>query len=393
MHADLDLLWPVALFLAAVVAMLAVTQRLRVDPIIGYLGLGLALGPNGAGLLTSSETIAFIAELGVGFLLFTIGLELSFERLRAMWRAILGLGGLQVAASTAALAGLAVWSGVARAPQALVLGAALALSSTAVVMHLLRRRRETQTRVGHTAFAILLFQDLATVPLLVLVGLPPGQPVLTSLAEALITGTLALAAIVAFGRWVLRPSLTVVDSQRTPEMFLASTLLGIVGAMAAAATAGLSAAVGAFLAGLLLAETEHRARIATDLEPFRALLLGVFFVSVGLGVDPAILFENAATIALAVPVLLGTKALVIAALAAASRHRLEEVPRISLLLSGGGEFAFVLLAAAATGGTADPGLTQLGIAVATATLLLIPALDAAGRSAAAAVSAWRPRKE
>ena len=289
-------------------------RRFGGSPVIGYLAAGAILGPLGLGALkyeaplllwitvADAKNVAGIAELGVVFLLFLIGLELSLERLLTMRRLVFGLGGLQVVLTAAALTGIGVAVGLS-AEAALILGLSLALSSTAVVLDVLSAHRRLNTTTGRVSFAVLLAQDLAVIPLFLLIaGLAASDDgtVLAGLASAIVKAGLALLLIVGAGRLLLRPLLRHVAMSGAPELFTAATLLVVVGSGVAAALAGLSMALGAFVAGLMLAETEYRKAIETIVEPFKALLLGVFFFTIGMKFDVREVFADPLAILAAV---------------------------------------------------------------------------------------------
>ncbi|MBI2767965.1 MAG: cation:proton antiporter, partial [Chloroflexi bacterium] len=283
---------------AAVVA--PVVHRLKISPVLGFFAVGAALGPHGLGRLadysraidwltvTGEKQIAFIADLGIVFLLFFIGLELSMRRLLTMRRLVFGLGGLQGLVTTVVISFGALWVGQPPAA-ALIIGACLALSSTALVMEVLSGQRRMMSTTGRTSFAILLAQDLAVVPLLFLIGALGRAADTTSVAQgvviALVEAAVAIAVIAVVGRLVLKPLFKRAAGTDNPEFFMAATLLIAVGSGVIAAYAGLSMALGAFVAGLLLAETEYRRAVEAMIDPFRGLLLGVFFFSVGMHID------------------------------------------------------------------------------------------------------------
>ena len=275
-------------------------KRLGLNPVLGYLGAGALLGPLGLGSFVEAlpalywftvvdiRNVAGIADLGVVFLLFLIGLELSYDRLMAMRRLVFGLGGLQIAVSGAAIAGVAAWAGQSGAA-AIVIGACLALSSTAIVLEILSAEGRLNTVTGRASFAVLLAQDLAVVPILMFIsiaGKEGGTSVPLTVARALLEAALAVSLIVVVGRLFLRPLFRLVASVRSSELFIAAILFVIVATGVAAAMAGLSMAFGAFVAGLLLSETEYRKAIEATVEPFKGLLLGLFFFTVGMGIDP-----------------------------------------------------------------------------------------------------------
>ena len=274
-------------------------HRFGLNPVLGYLGAGAILGPLGLGSFIGSfpflywftvidaRNVSGFADLGIVFLLFLIGMELSYERLKAMRRLIFGLGGSQIVLSAAVIGGIAALAG-SKPPVALILGACLALSSTAIVVELLSRQGRLNTSAGRASFATLLAQDLAVAPLLLFIsifGTGEAGSVVATLLLALTNAAIALGVIVIVGRVVMRPLFRLVASAGMSELFVATTLFVIVATGVAAAVAGFSMALGAFVAGLLLAETEFRKAIETAIDPFKGLLLGLFFFTVGMNID------------------------------------------------------------------------------------------------------------
>ncbi|MCG8543188.1 MAG: monovalent cation:proton antiporter-2 (CPA2) family protein, partial [Alphaproteobacteria bacterium] len=299
MHLETLDLHNVIVFLVAAGVVVPLIKRLRISPVLGFLVVGIVIGPNGLGrfvdtlpwlgymVVTDLDGVRALAELGVVFLLFMIGLELSVDRLWAMRRLVFGLGGAQVVVSGVVIALIAAAYGN-DLPMATVIGAAFALSSTAIVMQLLSEHRRLGTATGRTSFSILLFQDLAVLPILFLVAAFTAQKsgsVALTFLWAIGQALLAVAVIFVLGRLVIRPLFRFIGSGASHEMFLALVLLVIVGTALATHEAGLSMALGAFLAGLLFAETEYRHEIEVDIEPFKGLLLGLFFISVGMAID------------------------------------------------------------------------------------------------------------
>ncbi|ACL60305.1 cation:proton antiporter [Methylobacterium nodulans] len=380
------------LFLVTAGVVVPLFHRLRISPVLGFIGAGALLGPSGLGRLTDSvpwlanitianrSEIAHLAELGVIFLMFMIGVELSWERLRILRRLVFGLGSLQVVVSSLLLGGLLLWLGVSPTAAALV-GLALALSSTAVVLPVLAEQKRLNTPAGRVSFAVLLFQDLAVAPVLfaiVVLGRKDGNAI-GGLALALGQAVVAVALIVGAGRLGLRPLFQLVARTRSPELFMAACLLVIVATALVAAASGLSTTLGAFVAGLLLAETEYRRAIEATIDPFKGLLLGVFFVSVGMNLDPAQLVNApAAILGLALAVIL-LKGAVILALARALKLSRAVAVETALLLGAGGEFAFVLIGSALGAGLVPEGLGQAALIVTTVTMVMIPALAALAR--------------
>lgn len=330
------------LLLAAIVAV-PLAQRLRASPVLGYLAAGLVVGPFGFGFIENTDDAERLAEFGVVFLLFTVGLDMPLQRLMAMRRYIFGLGLAQVVV-TAAVIGVAAWKFGLPPPAALVIGSALALSSTATVLQLLTERGELTSRTGRVSFAILLFQDLSVAPLLALLPLlrPGGSSMAAALALALAKGVAALIIILLLGRLVLRPLYRIIAATRIRETFAATNLLVVLGIGSATALAGMSMALGAFLAGLLLAETEYRHQVEADIQPFRGLFLGLFFITVGMVIDLPFVLRHWATVLELTLALLVTKPLLLLGLARIAGVATPSAVRISLLLSQAGEFAFVV---------------------------------------------------
>jgi CPA2 family monovalent cation:H+ antiporter-2 len=370
-------------------------RRFGASPVLGYLAAGALLGPFGLGALkelmpalkwitiTDAGNVAGIAELGVVFLLFLIGLELSFERLMTMRRLVFGLGGLQVIVTAAALTGIGVLAGTAPAV-ALTLGLCLALSSTAIVLEVLSGQRRLATLSGRASFAVLLAQDLAVIPLFLLISVLARRgeaSVLGGLATALTHAVLAMTAIVAAGRLLLRPLLRLVAGSGAAELFLAATLLVVVGAGVAAAIAGLSMALGAFVAGLLLAETEYRKAIETIVEPFKALLLGLFFFTIGMKIDVRELIASPFAVLGAVAGLIAMKVAILYGLLRLFRLPHSASVETSLPLGPGGEFAFVGIGLALAAGLVEARTASFALAVTAIGMALIPSLYQLARRA------------
>jgi K+:H+ antiporter len=368
-------------------------SRLGLNPTLGYLGAGAILGPLGLGsfirqapalywfTVGNAQNVAGIAELGVVFLLFLIGLELSLRRLLAMRRYVFGLGGLQVLIATAVLAGAAALAGQHPA-QAMILGACLSLSSTAIVLELLSKQERLTTGVGRVSFSVLLAQDLAVVPILMFVSILAAGPrgsALTSLATALFQAAVALVAIVAFGRLLLRPLFRLVSTTRSRDLFIAAVLFVILAAGVIANRAGMSMALGAFVAGLLLAETEYRKAIEAAIEPFKSLLLGIFFFTVGMEIDFRELVREPALVFGAVAILIGVKSLLVIGLGRLFRLSWPVAVESGLLLGPGGEFAFVSIGMAAAAGVIEASVASFVLAVTSITMAFTPLLAIAGR--------------
>ncbi len=381
-----------------------VVRRLGISPVLGYLGAGALLGPLGLGsfihrlpllywfTITEARHVEGIAELGIVFLLFLIGLELSVDRLMTLRRLVFGLGGLQVLLTTALIAGAAVLAG--QKPEvAMILGAALSLSSTAIVLELLSSQGRLTTGAGRASFSVLLAQDLAVIPLLLFVSIlggGAGGSVLASLAKALAQAAVALVVIAVLGRLLLRPLFRLVAATHSGELFIAAVLFVIVAAGVVASQAGLSMALGAFVAGLLLAETEYRKAIEATVEPFKGLLLGLFFFTVGMGIDFRELLREPAWLLACVGGLIAAKALLLLGLGKAFRLSWPAATETALLLGPGGEFAFVAIGMAAGLGLLGQPVASFALAVASLTMALTPLLSLAARRLAAGIAARRP---
>lgn len=367
-------------------------MRIGINSVLSFLLVGILLSPGvlgqwvrdvpalGAFVIWDRDNLEYIAELGVVFLLFLIGLELSFERLNTMRRLVFGLGGLQVLISLLVIAGFTLLIGF-DTKSAIIAGAALSLSSTAIVVQLLSDAKRLGSQTGRTSFAILLFQDLAVIPLLLLVSII-GQrdegSILLSIVLALAQAALAIIVIVVVGRFALRPLLRMVAAMNSADLFMATTLLIIVGTGVAANLAGLSMALGAFIAGLMLAETEFRRAIEAIIEPFKGLLLGAFFLVVGLGIDLGTLLQNPFRILALAIGLIAIKAIVIYLLARLFRVSRSAALETALLLGPGGEFAFVILGSALALGVMNGGTYRDELLIVTLTMVAIPVIARIG---------------
>ncbi len=347
-------LWLVNSFIYLCAAVIAVplSQAAGLGSIIGYLAAGIAIGPWGLGLVSNVEDILHFSEFGVVLMLFLVGLELEPKRLWNMRHSIFGWGSAQVlgCAVVLMLGGIAFGAGWRLA---LVAGLGLALSSTAIALQVMAQRNLLSTGSGQASFAILLFQDVAAIPILALL---PLLGVVTDATNSSSSGSNALeaakilgvvAGIVLGGRLLLRPVFRWIARSRTPEIFTAAALLLVVGIAGLMLQVGLSMALGAFLAGVLLAESEYRRELETDIEPFKGLLLGLFFIAVGMSIDFGVLMKSPGLMALIVVGFMAAKSLVIYLLAGHIELPFQERPVFTLLLAQGGEFAFVVFQAAA----------------------------------------------
>jgi CPA2 family monovalent cation:H+ antiporter-2 len=388
MHAEtgLETYKDLLLFLATAAIIVPFFKRFHVSPVLGYIAGGAFLGPFGLGALASSFpwlsniTIADVAqisslgEFGVAFLLFMIGLELSWDRLFRMRRLVFGLGALQVLVSTAILAGVAM-TFKHPATLSVIIGGALAMSSTAIVLPSLAERKKLNSGAGRATFAVLLFQDLSVAPLLFMVAMLSG-PAASSIGDAavyvLAPAVMALFAIVLLGRFLLRPLFHMVAAAGNSELFVAASLLVVIGAGMAMAASGQSMSLGAFVAGLLLGETEYRRQIEVTIQPFEGLLLGLFFLSVGARLDfSTVTAAPAQTIGVAASVIV-LKAVIILPLGLALGLPRRIAADIALWLAPAGEFALVLIGAAVAGNVITAQAGTVVIMVATLSMLAIP---------------------
>ena len=401
-------------FLAAAGVVVPLFNRFRISPVLGFLAAGVLLGPDGLGRFAGSgdwlswftisdpAQLTQLSELGVAFLLFTIGLELSWDRLRAMRRLVFGLGLMQVVACSAVLAAGFMLLGQTLAGAA-VLGLGLALSSTAVVMPVLAERGRLKGTVGRSTFAVLLAQDLAVAPILVTVGVMAAlasggggldPAVLGRSLLTLVPAAIGMGLLVVLGRVVLRPMFRSVARARRGdqggELFVAACLLVVVGAGVAAQASGLSMSIGALVAGVLLAETEFRRQVEVSIEPFKGLLLGVFFVGVGIGLDlDAVVAAPLVVLALAVAII-GIKAAVVFGLARLWGVGGRSAIETALVLGPAGEFAFVVLALGMREGVTSPDFTPTVLIAATLSMFAVPLMAMLGERLSKRSSADAP---
>ncbi|MEX0386896.1 cation:proton antiporter domain-containing protein [Spiribacter onubensis] len=365
----------ILILLAASVVVVALFRRLSLPPIIGYLAVGMAIGPSALGLLQETEGTHLLAEFGVVFLLFTIGLEFSFPQLHAMRWSVGVLGAGQVLASLI-LFGLVAWWLTGSPEIGIVLGGALALSSTAIVTKQLTEQLEIHTRHGRRAVGVLLFQDLAVVPLLIAIPILAGDSnhsLGTELGISLLKGIAVFAAMVWIGRKALRPIFHEVARARSNELFTLTVLLIAIAAAWATYLAGLSLALGAFLAGIMLGETEYRHQIDADIRPFRDVLLGFFFITVGMVIDLPVLLAGLHWVLLIAGGMMLVKLALVYSIAR-SVDPPREAGRTALILANGGEFGFALIALAISDDLMTPQNSQLVLAAIVVSMVAAPLL-------------------
>ncbi len=375
-----DLLETVLLLLAAAVAAVPVARVLGLSSVLGYLIAGWVIGGYALGVVPDPTEASALGEFGIVFMLFTLGLELSIERLRTMRRLIFGLGAAQVLVTGTALAVIGHLLGLPPAA-AVIAGAGLALSSTAIVLQTLSERGEVVARIGRVTIAILLFQDLAVAPLLALVPVI-GQENMSISYTALIAMAEAaglVVAIVLIGRFILRHVFRLVAVSQNREVFAALALLVALGTGYATEEVGLSMALGAFLAGILIAETEYRHQVEADIEPYRGIFLGLFFMTVGMRIDPMVIWAEADAIVALVAGIIIIKAMILVLLCRLSDLPLPLAARSGLLLSQGGEFGFVLFTLATDQGVITAEIKQLLVVTVAITMAITPILSMLGR--------------
>ena len=374
------LLQAVALLGAAVVAV-PLFRRLGLGSVLGYLAAGLVIGPSGLALFSEPEAILHFAELGVVMFLFVIGLEMRPAHLWSLRRQIFGLGALQIASCTLALTGVGLLLGLAP-PVAFIAGAGFVLTSTAIVMQALAERGDIALPRGQRMVSILLFEDLLIVPLLALVAFMSHAPAEPGTPSRLVEAGIAiasLAGLVAAGLYLLNPLFRVLAAARAREVMTGAALLVVLGAALLMDMGGLSTAMGAFLAGVLLSGSVFRHQIEADIEPFRGLLLGLFFMAVGMSLDLAVVRENWQLVLLAVPAMMLAKGACIYAVARLLRSSHADALDRATLMAQGGEFAFVLYSAAQAAGVIDGRISSTLTAVVVLSMVLTPLLVLAMR--------------
>jgi monovalent cation:H+ antiporter-2, CPA2 family len=380
MDAESTLLYNILGFLAAAIAVVFLFRRMKASPILGYLFAGILIGPFILGLVYDPMEVHFLGEIGVLFLLFTIGLELPLQRLQSLKNYVFGLGIGQVVLTGTIFTFIGLWAGLSK-EAALLVGGALALSSTAVVLQVLVDRRELATRFGRIAFSVLLLQDLAVVLLLILTTTlgKEGTNIFVELSFATLKAAIVLLGIIGIGRFVFRPLYRVVALSGNPELFMATTFLVVLGTAFVTEVSGLSRELGAFLAGILLAETEYRHQIEADIQPFRGLLLGVFFMSVGMAINLDVLLHTYTLVLSLLFFMLTLKGLLTFLVSRISGLKLATSLKVSLLLAGGGEFVFVIFSPTVAQKFLPPGFTDVLFLVVILSMALTPFLAMLGK--------------
>ena len=362
-------------YLGAAVLAVPLARLLGLGSIIGYLAAGIAIGPWGLSLVTDPQAMLSFAEFGVVLMLFLVGLELEPRRLWSLRRPIFGWGSVQLFGSAALVAGVGVAAGLDWR-LALVAGLGLGMSSTAIGLGVLAERNLMATSAGQSVLSVALLQDIAAIPILAILPLLAVGGAAESgngwWGAAKAFGV--IAAIILGGRLLLRPALRWIARSKTPEIFTAASLLLVVAVAALMQAAGMSMALGAFLAGVLLAESEYRRELETDIEPFKGLMLGLFFIAVGMSIDFAVVLEQPGRVLAIVAAFLLVKALVLIAMARALRIPLGEAPMFVIVLAQGGEFGFVVFQGAAAAGVIDAQVSSLLVAAIAISMLATPLL-------------------
>jgi monovalent cation:H+ antiporter-2, CPA2 family len=371
-----DSLLALLLLLTAAVVAVALARRFRLPAILAYLAIGIALGPHGAAVLAESEQVASFAEFGVVFLMFSIGLEFSLQRLKAMRSLVFGFGSAQMLLTVAG-AMLAAWLGYGQGWRAgLAIGLAVAMSSTAIVAKLLSDRFELHSRSGRQTMGVLLFQDLAVVPCLIL--LPalanPAEDLTRAMSLALVQAAVVLAVLIWAGQYLMRRIYDTVAARRSEELFVLATLWVVIGLAYATGAAGLSLALGAFVGGMLISETMYRHQVEADIRPFRDILLGLFFVTVGMMLDLGYVVGNLDGLLLAVVLLVAGKGLVVLLVAFAARNSFDIALRTAAQLAQAGEFGLVLTGLARELGLIGTDVFQVTLSAMLLSMFLAPFL-------------------
>jgi CPA2 family monovalent cation:H+ antiporter-2 len=379
MH-SLAYLQDILIILGVSVFIVVLMQRLKLSPVLGYLIVGAIIGKHGLDYIQNAAVAHQVSEFGVVFLLFVIGLELTFERLIRMRLHVFGFGGLQLILTTVVFVFALSYLVELRISVAIVIGAALALSSTAIVLQVLAENKRQNTQTGRLALSVLLMQDFAVVPLLAILPLLADNPdsFLPAIGMAAVKALVAIIVITLFGRLFLRPMFAIIGATKSEDIYIPTTLLLVLGAAVLTSELGLSTAMGAFVAGLLIAETEHRNRVENSIMPFKSLLLGLFFLVVGMSIDIDFIASKWQQVIIASLLLLAVKALIILLLCRLFRFPWGAAIHSALLLSQGGEFAFILFDLALKQNVMSEELAQFLLMVVAVSMAVTPLLSMIG---------------
>lgn len=394
----LDILPNVLIVLITAVLVVGVFRKINLSPVLGYFVAGSVIGPYGLGVLHAEDT-KLLGEVGIVFLLFAIGLELTLERLKSMRVHVFGFGSLQVIVTASVIATIVYFLGYASGPM-LVVGGGLALSSTAIVLQVIAEQRKQSTQIGRLSLAVLLLQDFAVVPLLVLIPLLSGSSdhLIDAIAFSLLKAVIALVGIFVIGRLFLRPVYHIISSANPGEhneLYVATTILIALGAAWTTEHFGLSMALGAFVAGVMVAETEYQHQAEESIAPFKGLLLGLFFMTVGMTINLDLMVKELPTILLLSVGLMAVKATIITSLCLLFRFSLGSSIHSGLLLSQGGEFGFILFTLASKNKIISPDLEQNLLLTITITMAVTPIIAALGQVVAEKLDAKKvlPKEE
>jgi CPA2 family monovalent cation:H+ antiporter-2 len=370
MHTTLEI---VLILLASAVLVVALLSKFKLPPLLGYMAVGVAIGPHAWAWVPDTQQARHLAEFGVVFLMFSIGIEFSLPQLTAMRGLVFGLGGLQMLATSAGVIAAALLAGLDWRV-GLVLGGVIGMSSTAIVSRLLADRSELQSRHGRQIVGVLLFQDLAVVPLLILIPAlaQGGEALAMTLGIAMLKVAAVLALILYFGQRLMRPWFGLVAGQKTPELFMLNVFLVTLGLAWLTQLADLSLALGAFLAGVLISETEYRYQVEADIKPFRDILLGLFFITMGMQLNPGLVLQHLGWVAFILAWLVLGKLVIVMLLARLFGATAPESWRAGLSLAQAGEFGFVLLALAFDNGLVEGAVAQIVLAAMLLSMMLAP---------------------
>ncbi|MGC3962950.1 MAG: monovalent cation:proton antiporter-2 (CPA2) family protein [Rhodocyclaceae bacterium] len=363
----------VAIFLAAAIVMVPIARRFGLGAVLGYLAAGVLIGPWGMGLISGVETTLSFGEFGVELMLFVIGLELQPQRLWVLRRLVFGLGGAQVLLTALLIGAAALWLGL-RWQAGVVVGLALAMSSTALVLQTLAEKHQLTDRHGRNAFAILLFQDLSVIPILALLPLLGSDATAGSDWHDALRGVAVIAGVIWGGRTLLRPALKWIATSGARESFTAAALFVVVGVTLLMEYAGLTASLGAFLAGMLLADSEYRHELEADIEPFKGLFLGLFFIAIGMSANVGLLLSQPLSLLAGVVGFMGIKFAALYLIGRVAGGARSAARRLAISLAQGGEFAFVLFALGRSHGVLSEPQAAWLVMVVTLSMLCAPLL-------------------
>lgn len=379
MH-DFSFLSDILVLLGASVLIVVLSKKLRLSPVLGYLMAGTAIGQHGFDFIHDGVYVQSYAEFGIVFLLFVIGLELTFDRLIQMRLHVFGFGGLQIIFTTLAIVTILKYIFIISTSIAVLIGAALALSSTAIILQVLSESKRQATQVGRLSLAVLLMQDFAVVPLLAILPLlsHSKEEMLLGIGFVSLKALIVIILISIAGRLFLRPFFSVIGSAKSNEVYVSTTLLLVLGSAMLTNELGLSTAMGAFIAGILVAETEYRNKVEGSIIPFKSLFLGLFFMTVGMSINLNFILSNYSKLLLYSAGLLVIKSVIVFLLCKVFRFPTGASIHSSLLLSQGGEFAFVLFGIAAQQGVIEQNMAQMLLMVVAITMAVTPLLSMLG---------------